>query len=434
MSLTIGRITLTDPTEWSETGRGVTLSGWIKPTAGATDATNAAALQAIAGQLAGLWDNPDEDVYPLTWDLEPYLDGYYTMTGPVSVTRVNVGATRVVAAQWSMTLARVEQPMFETFSSVVLRTNSHSVTGTPDCIVGTFPSAKAYEVQSSANANITTYTRVGINGSIGLATTKDASSYPCTASVLQSTSPADHYIGCPSIEVQGMDGVWRPVVGRVTPSGAAGKWRLTNDVFRVAPSTTAGHLTVSIYDSVATAWESTDFYVGAYGGSWDSTGKIGYSTFDSSTPLAPAILRNSVDEVAIRFNAGPFLNNGTSAGGIIDICLTRGAHQFTIRGVSLNSTKWGVAVSSAAGATNVTYGLRRTSNDSNGNRWIIMNAETSTNDTTDGIRYLTSAATSFLFAIGIELNGTTAVNVNGYDDLAGQFFGAAAMSTRAIAR
>lgn len=424
--LTIGRVVIPEPPARMD------FAGDVLSVSGDLIGDSWAHLSALRFQLLGLVDNPDEDVYPVTFTEDPDVDGFWT------VESVNVGSTPTMletwSVPWSATLRRVRQPMFETLSSVVLRTNAHSITGTPDCIVGVYPFATAFEVQSTGATNVTVLYRTTPTGTIGLATTTSASSYPTSGTLSWSARPVDHYMGRPFLEVRGEDDVWRPIPGRFTPEGAAGNWRLNNGIIRVGPSaTTSGHLTVGIY--TGSGWESTDFYVGYYSGSWATNGKVAYSTYYAGNgDIAPTVLRNSLDEVSIRFKSPPFAKTGTSAGGVIDLTLQAGAALFSIGGSALDSQKWGVAVSTAAGATAITGGLRLTSNDAVGNRWVILSAPASTNDTTNGIRYLTSAATSFTFGVGISLNGSSALTGDAETDLADQFYGAAVMSTRAVAK
>ena len=100
MTLTIGRAAVDNPEKVSSSGGRITLEGDIAPANG-TDAANVDEFLARRQQLVAMVDNPDMDVWPVTWSEDDTLDGFYRVrraeVDPASVYL----ATGSAATGWS---------------------------------------------------------------------------------------------------------------------------------------------------------------------------------------------------------------------------------------------------------------------------------------------------------------------------------------------
>ena len=76
MTLTIGRAAVDNPEKVSSSGGRITLEGDIAPANG-TDAANVDEFLARRQQLVAMVDNPDMDVWPVTWSEDDTLNGFY---------------------------------------------------------------------------------------------------------------------------------------------------------------------------------------------------------------------------------------------------------------------------------------------------------------------------------------------------------------------
>jgi len=84
--------------------------------------------------------------------------------------------------------------------------------------------------------------------------------------------------------------------------------------------------------------------------------------------------------------------------------------------------------------TNVTGGIRVTSNDANGNRVVMAMAAAHTTDTATTSIQNTSTATSGNFGLGVELGGSSAAAGNQAAQLVDQYFGAVSWRQRVVNR
>lgn len=428
MAIEIGRCELPDPSSVQTSGGSVQIAGFFRST-DASAADRAAEAQMREMQLLGLLNNPDEDVFPLVWSLESRYDGYYRVTG-VSWTWVNDGSARLGAANWSVSLERAmdgPNALVEMSSFAFVRTNGHSITTASNNDVVAHPNSIAdYELRFLPTTSVVRSSTEG-NLNVWLVNTSTAA----TRTIGLLLPPAAWYDGACRIEFQAADNNWYEVIGRDIPAAAAGRWRLSNGMIRVYPSSTLGVLNLEVYSG--TAWEATTFAGNAYLSAAHQQMNLSASL---SAWLTPAIVRNSVDGVAIT-TAGYVNNSGTTVRYAVTISVTRGAHHVEVviqGGNGYPGLRIGSSTASTALATS-TAGLRATSNDANGNRIVLMSADAVTNDTTNGRFYVNSATTGARgFGAGIEFNGSSASTGNTSADLLGQFIGISNIETRVVKR
>ena len=398
MALTIGRvgsdIALDEHAKWSETGDGrVSIGGWI-------DAADAADASFLREQLLGLADQFGERIVPVTFGVDDERDGWYEVES-IKVDDV-LGATEVRGdRQWSATLRRLpyrQQPRYELHRYGTVWTNSHSITtSTYDGFVALPATAEAVDLGSTGFSRVT---RASETGSLTFYV-----SDPTYDNVVSAYVPmGDAYDGAAKIEVDiDGNGTWRTVVGsdiRHLPT----RWRINNGIMRASWDTTAQGLEVDLYTG---AWNnlgdtsSTDNH-------WLITDAA--ASYLADDPLSVTVLRNDPLACTIRL----VFDWDTTKGRImLDVTVRRGDRNVSCILKSRNSETWGIEPDTAASATTaLTGGYRVDANDDNGDRWVVSQPKTHTLNTSTGAARLSSASEVFPFAIGAEVNGSSATGQN----------------------
>lgn len=212
-----------------------------------------------------------------------------------------------------------------------------------------------------------------------------------------------------------VDGIRR--VGQRTPAGAV--WEIDNGLVRVR-SAGGGDVDVS-------AWSGTP-------GGWTSTGVWRFSVAGTDLTVVPefTILRNDPEQVVVRLTYP-----GVPGLTTVDLSLRRGARFVTgvMRRHAAASSLGIHLVPSTIGTTAVTGGMRRTANDSDGNRWAAGSAQPLTTGATTNATAVTAASTGlFDFFLGHELGGSAAQAGDAFADLLAQYLGTAGDRTKAIIR
>ncbi len=197
----------------------------------------------------------------------------------------------------------------------------------------------------------------------------------------------------------------------VTTENLPDDWRISNELIRVSPNGSAGRLDVAHHDG--TQWETAKVWRiqsgGADVGQWN----------------AVRILRNTPEECSVR------LTRDVSAGGelTLDLSVRRGSrfvtgylsrHAAATLKVVLATAEAGATVTPSGASSAV--GIDRTSNDGDGNRYIVGSARSFVNDLTNG--GLSKASTTTLdFFIGSEIDGSSAAAGDTSADLCLQYLG-----------
>lgn len=413
MSFTIGRFTApSEPTSVDIDGNTVTFGFHVIPAA-----ATVAALQPLRQQMLGLVENRDEEVVPIVWSADDSFDGFYRVVGvqaPSDQMMINAGRTM----NCSVTLERLTDyanPTFEVTVQSVVRTNGHGIS-TPSTVV-----AYAPDETFDPGPDLTSASEWSRPPDFTFSVTATARAYRIAAPLSltawrYSAAPVDYYGGACLLEVKYSDGNWYPVTGRQVPYAL--DWRISNGLVRLtaAPSTTAADGTFEVYAS-GSGWES----IGVEHSDGVRLGRA--PNLDDAQPLQ--ILRNSPEQVSVKIQAGERFVVWT---------LQRGAHVALGAWGARVAQQWGLAMSSAVGGTNVTGGIRVTSNDANGNRVVFAMAAAHTTDTGVTSIVNTSTATSGNFGLGIELGGSSAAAGNQAANIVDQYFGAVSWRQRVVNR
>ena len=408
MGLTIGRvgsdIALSEGYAWSEQGDGkVSIAGWL-------DASSTSDASFLREQILGLADPAGEAFVPVTFGVDDDRDGWYQVES-VSVDAV-LGKTETAGdRKWRANLRRLPyrtQPRYELHRYGTVWTNDHSITtSTYDGFVALPATAEAVDLGSTGFSKVT---RTTDTGSLTFYV-----SDPTYDNVISAYVPmADAYDGAAKIEVD-LDGggTWRTVVGsdiRALPT----QWRINNGIMRCSWDTTAQGLAVEFYTG---AWNSlgetssTDNY-------WLITDAA--ASYLADDPVAVAVLRNDPLACTIRL----IFDWDTQKSRIaLDVTVRRGDRNVSCILKCRDSNQWGVEPDTATGATTALTGAHRIdANDDNGDRWVVSIPKTYTLNTSTGSARLSSASTVFPFAIGAEVNGSSATGQNTAQNVAYQHY------------
>lgn len=405
-------MTLSPPASWDMSGDVVSFNGEIHT-------TTLADAQAQRQQLLGHMDNPDEPVVPITWSDDTTVDGFYTVRD-VKVTTVAMSLT----TYWflfSVTAERVvgyQAPLFETVITGALRTNSAGITATD-----ALPWFGLVTTEVVAGDSIYPYATevLGYN--------RQLADVPATGMYILSTSPKADLYGKRAV-VAGDPTRWYPgaarihagtsgrvVVGRQIDAAPYG-WKLNNGLVRVTPVDVSGSMQFDIEfaDEAGGTWETARrFTIGTMSGGV-------YIPFQKG-PTAVTVLRNGPEECVIRLRVGV----QTGYIGTLDLGLRRASRYMTgifNQVAGSPGPNLAVARSAVEAATSLTGGIRATSNDAGGNRYVLASSKAITKDLTNGAIWLTTAGASFDFMIGSEIGGSGATSTETAQDLIFQYMGA----------
>jgi hypothetical protein len=353
VTLTVGRCQLgnsVDISTLSRSGNQVTLAGTFFPTVDGDTAQS----DAVRQQLNGMLGNADEMAFPVTFTVDPRIDGFYQVTGADISERPSSPTTG--AFGYSLQLQRIGggfgNPTFEVSCTNVTRTNAHGIPGAPLVIVPGDGSSLTYDITGfgSIGSFDTRATADGIG--VYLMSVGD----PNGRAYRFDVTPADYYRATCSIETL-FGSTWFPVIGRQIPLSY--QWRISNGLVRFTSGTAGTQATMELWNG--SAWASWPI------GYWDGSGvrKIGRTApgYTNERAIAVTVLRNSPEQVVIRQQAFD---------GVVTWTIARGARHATISwsvanntlgpysfGVGLVTGQAGTAISGTA-AVHTTAGVSAT--------------------------------------------------------------------------
>lgn len=412
-ALTIGRVgldlDLDHPASWQES-RGVderefVVSGWLR----STSVTNTKVLRSELLEQQG-------QLVAVTYSEDDHFDGFYIL-GDVRIDTVISSYLYAGLFPFEIGLFRIGgESRVELQSNVTgtVLTNDHGLASSevkPFIAPPVGHSAFDWEASSinsfsrtTEDGNITVYTSGG-DFSEDASWGADPSTYYSGACEL--------YVGSTLRLRSGLDVPNEP-----------GNWSIDNGLVRVQPeSGNTGRIEVSCYGGAA--WESTKDIAFDRGGSKIS----GFNYFSVS--------RNSPEAVIVRLVAG----GGAFSRHVIDLQIRRGAPfvmgvwNTTLAAGTLKVMRDTTEASTAVTPTGASsaVGVRATSNDGDGNRFFIFTPQSHTADTTEGGVSVASTQ-QIRFAIGHEIDGSSAATDDAADECALQYFGYFGERVRAVWR
>jgi hypothetical protein len=392
VTLTIGRFSTPDEASVDQSGNSVTFGFHLRPTVASDDDH----FHALVQQVLGLVDNEDEEVVPVTWSQDATFDGFYRVTS-VSVPNSPIRIRDGIVLNCSITLERLRgyatAEQEETVISV-LRTNGHGWAGGTNSYKVGVPAASTSSLLRGVGVTAGSYIDnvPSATGAIDLFIAQDDGTTD-NATITFSCPPASQYAGAAMIEAK-YGSTWYPVVGRNLPSsGTFANVRVSNGLIRATFSSTS-LISMEVWNG--SAWEaaSETFQVVAVAGTL---------AFKPQDPWS--ILRNGPDMVSIGARA---VVTGDKYAGTLSISLIRGSLVLDVTPSWATGAPdtWRLEATTNTACTSNTGGLYRTSNDANGNRWVLLGAPALTKDAVNGKITLSSSAVSASFGIGMELNGS----------------------------
>lgn len=193
-------------------------------------------------------------------------------------------------------------------------------------------------------------------------------------------------------------------------------WEIGNGIIKCTPAST-GRLQFEMWNG--SAWESA------------KTMDFSFTSASGTNGLAAwvdvSVQRNSPEAAAIRL-IGSTSTSGTGALESrvfqVDIMVQRGKRHMVLRQTKFGGTTGVLAFyrDTAEAATAITGAIRATSNDANGNRYILAMAEAFTADLTQGSVRLTSNGLSNTVMFGYELDGSSAASNDTAANIVGEFY------------
>lgn len=370
MTFTIGRVADLRPSQVTRSGDGLRIDGTIM-------ATSKDALDARRFQLAGLVGNVDEEAVPLTWTVDPMVDGFYRVR---SAATGKLGVERSSSARFSVELDRLDsgfaRPRLEVVTTAAVRTNAHSVTA-PSVLAVAIPGALGYAFAESDHPM--TYGAGASSGGYdadGLAIVAYEFAYAAADGLMSHRFSADiasHYAGSARVEVK-FGSSHYPVHGAQMPSGAAMGWRLSNGLVRVYPTyNTSSNLVELAVEGLSGAnWYGQTYQFTL---TTTATALIGAGSGGVQSVFAfPRIVRNSPETCVLRLD---------SANYSTFITVMRG-HQWVQVVVMENSSAagdkhgWAVTEPGSPTVATMTGGAQATTDDTNGMRWQVTNPKATT--------------------------------------------------------
>ncbi len=411
-ALNIGRVGLDldmdHPAKWTDSRgleeREMTVSGFLR----STSVTNTKVLRSELLEMQG-------HIIAVTYSLDAHFDGFYVLGDARVGTALTSYAYRGLFP-YEIGLFRIGSK-----SRVELQSN---VTGTV--------LANDYTILENETtpfisppvghlafrwdaATVTTFSRTSEDGTLDVYTSagdfsKDAS---------WGADPATYYSGACELWV---GNTLRLRAGLDVPHNP-GNWQLDNGLIRITAETgNTGRIEVETYGGAV--WESLKDFAFS-----DDGVKVGRWEFFS-------VSRNDPEAVTVHLVAGT-----ATARQTLDIHIRRGAPFFMgAYGVSGTSSILKVVRDTPEASTAVTpseadsnIGIRATSNDGDGNRFILYTPQTHTNDLSNG-GVSVATTNQIKFAMGHELNGSGANGNDDADALALQYFGYFGERVRAVWR
>lgn len=424
MTLTIGRVSIVqNPSHLELAGDRLDMGGWFF----GTDLNQAKVLRE---QLIGLEGNEDEPDIPVTWSFDAKVDGYYTIKS-VAVSHIMGVAYEDFKFEYAMQLERVQggfaAPLCEVATSIAVRTNAHSVTVPVGHVyipsLSTFQSGYyASGVKVSSNDGRTSET----GGLLAMRALPSSGSFLAQRFA---SLPADCYDGAVLIE-QSVGGVWYPLVGDQIGSVVGNLLRINNGLLRLTYHTD-GVISSQVYDSASAAWETTVTFqiVGGSTGTWRPNS-------------AWRILRNSPESCVVQTAVHPA--GGGVVGQLVTLRLDRGGvlchisadGPYIVRETGTLNESIALEAIVATAATSLTGGIRQTTNDANGHRWMMTCPSAVTKDLVNGKLTIAAPGAPLVaqFGLGWEVGGSSASLRNVAADVADEYFAALGLRQRIVAR
>jgi hypothetical protein len=393
---------MSEPLEWDQSGDIITLRG-IQSGLSETN------LLWWRDQMMGLRDEIGEDAIPVRSTTVANFDGYYRVVD-VGVNHPEGslnGGTKF--STWAVALQRLQQwkqPRFELVSAFGRLVNSYSIVGSlvtaaPPNIVDwtpSTPSSGLYDTRSCGDggASVNIYYINGPSPDHGTFVSRYLADI------------GDHYLGAARVEYDAAsDATYRQIVGYRAINSTAGMalLRLSNGLVRCTITNSGQDLSIS-------HWDGSQWDTAVPVEVWNTSGTPTTMTF-----LRASVLKNSPTACVVRcfckLTTGASIPNQTWQ---IDLAVRRGLRAVFIHAVRPTgaASTWRLRFTSTTASTSLASGegIRETSNNSGGNRVILVASDASTQDLVNGRITQTGSTAEFFAAVTCEVGGSGATGQN----------------------
>jgi hypothetical protein len=390
-NLTIGRVGLeTDlahPTQINERSDGedgtISIRGYIKETASLEEAKHL--RHQLRGQVASSRLN---GLVAVDCVVDPTINGFYVLeSANVEISRQAASLVNTGHFPYNISLRKINTSAFSVSLTGGVLTNDHSTSsGSP--LVAAPQGAISYSPEATG-----TVSRNGMDGVLEVFIGVDETDAPIYE--LDPTTPLDFYEGGCRVRVAKVGSATRRLISgfELGEMNDATDWEIDNSLVKVEYS--AAGFTVSMAPD---------------SGGWESGRAM--KMIENVTDIvnwtgAPIIIRNDPEQATIRVTQK---RSGNQIGRrSLDITIRRGmrfAHFFYHTTIATTLKVHGVANDAATAIS--TWGVRKTANDGNGNRWVLGSKHANTQDTTNGGLDITGSLTGIDFFFGFEVGGSGA--------------------------
>lgn len=354
-------------------------------------------VRAVHGNVRGLRGR----VVPVSVSDKSQLSGFYQVTRADSTLTDHANGA-VVIADWSIELTRLGTERDVEFESRVPTVGR--LTTIPSPPAARFWHAAPVGVKdyfTGATVPASTFTRASAEGLVTV-----QSGIPADVAPRWTVGVDDAVKGSARVVI---DGYRR--AGLDTPDPGT-TWEVNNGIVRLTKGSFDGTFAVSAWSG--SAWVSMASFM-----FWSNI----FLDFDPEF----TILRNDLEEVTIR------LTYPTVPGRITcDLTLRRGSRFVT--GIFKRHSAAYVSLAEVDDTgVGVTGGIRRSANDSNGNRWVSGSSRNVELNLPEGAIGVPSV-TMFDFFVGHEVNATAPGTGNAFADLLAQYLGTTGDRTTAVRR
>lgn len=398
--ITVGRIQLNEAVlrafeeSWDEEGRSVNLSGVIHSSELGRSRYKVGALH---DDVLGL----PTSLVPVTFGVKSHRNGYYRVVGSSS-SLIELGTQELIQLGWSIDLVKAgndeELDIESRLAGPINRLNDHSLAGER-----WHAPAGGHYAYWAGTSSPGTVTRTGADGPIPVYRTLTIDVNPRWA------CPVENYAAG---RVRITDEQERAGVGLTLGP----QWLLSNGLIQFYPSyTTPGAFQFQWHNG--TSWSAEKRFIFTSGG----------VTLDA--PSAVSVLYNDYDRVTVRI-----LWARSPVGRIHgDLTLRRGSRFVEAVLKSNSSLTLGVTRGTNEAATAGSGFIRATSNDGNGNRYVLGSLKSFTSDLTAGAISKASVV-RFDAIIGVEIAGSAAVSGDQAANLMAQYVGTPSEVVQAVRR
>lgn len=342
---------------WS--GDQVVISGHVKDVASLDEAL------ALRDQLVNQVRRPGTDgIVAVVSALDPTLDGFYILDSASVAAQSNLASYQSTGfLPFTASLTKLNTNMFESSITGALLSNSVGKSGT-DGTPFIAPSA-GFSTLHSPSAGLAVLTRAIEQHPHALISQSQRIVNITPPEVpVWTVEPLLYYHGAATLKyngfvVQGLPTFHATDENSVDTALNDGDWELSNGIIRIRGKA-----------------DSVNIYLAMWGGvSWESEIEIQmiedtFGTVSTSFWEHLQVVRCDPEETTIRLIG---ILNGSTGQNSMDLSLRRGAVHVRVIQTSLNAlvSAVGFKFVDANAASSFTYGIHRTANDSDGNRWVV---------------------------------------------------------------